>query len=76
MWTSSGFPSLNRVYSFIDSSKLVGNFLAVLNFNRLFLKHNRFICNELPVLLIIDRLLVADQGSGRTGQLVTDERTG
>ena len=32
------------VYS-IDSSKMVGNFLVVLNFNRLFLKINRFICN-------------------------------
>ena len=24
---------------------MIGNFLAVLNFNRLFLKHNRFICH-------------------------------
>ena len=29
---------------------MVGNFPAVLNFNRLFLKLNRFICNQLPVL--------------------------
>ena len=32
------------VYS-IDSSKMIGDFPAVLNFNRLFLKLNRFICN-------------------------------
>ena len=31
------------VYS-IDSSKMMGNFPAVLNFDRLFLKLNRFIC--------------------------------
>ena len=29
---------------------MIGNFPAVLNFNRLFLKLNRFICNLLPVL--------------------------
>ena len=29
----------------MDSSKMVGNFLEVLNFNRLFLKLNRFIRN-------------------------------
>ena len=29
---------------------MIGNFPAVLNFNRLFLKLNRFICNQLPVL--------------------------
>ena len=29
---------------------MVGNFPALLNFNRLFLKLNRFICNYLPVL--------------------------
>ena len=29
---------------------MIGNFPAVLNFNRLFLKLNRFVCNELPVL--------------------------
>jgi hypothetical protein len=28
-----------------DSSKMMGNFREVLNFNRLFLKLNRFICN-------------------------------
>ena len=44
MFTSSGFSLLNWVYS-IDSSKIIGNFLAVLNFNRLFLKLYRFICN-------------------------------
>ena len=32
------------VYS-IDSSKMIGNFPVVVNFNRLFLKLNRFICN-------------------------------
>ena len=32
------------VYS-INSSKTIGNFPEVLNFNRLFLKLNRFICN-------------------------------
>jgi hypothetical protein len=32
------------VYS-INSSKRIGNFHAVLNFNRLFLKLNRFVCN-------------------------------
>ena len=29
---------------------MFGSFLAALNFNRLFLKLNRFICNQLPVL--------------------------
>ena len=29
---------------------MIGNLLIVLNFNRLFLKLNRFICNQLPVL--------------------------
>ena len=29
---------------------MIGNFPAVLNFNQLFLKLNRFICNQLPVL--------------------------
>ena len=33
-----------EVYS-IDSSKMIGNFPEVSNFNRLFLKLNRFICN-------------------------------
>ena len=37
------------IYS-IDSSKMIGNFLAVLNFNQLFFKLNRFICNKRPVL--------------------------
>ena len=44
MFTSSGSPLLNWVYS-INSSKMVGNFPALFNFNRLFLKLNRFICN-------------------------------
>ena len=44
MSTSSGFPLLNGVYS-IDSIRTVGNYPAVLNFNRLFLKLNRFNCN-------------------------------
>ena len=30
---------------YIDSSKLIGNFLAVFNFNRLYLKLNRLIFN-------------------------------
>jgi hypothetical protein len=29
---------------------MIGNSPAALNFNRLFLKLNQFICNELPVL--------------------------
>ena len=29
----------------IDSSKVVGDFPQVLNFNKLFLKLNQFICN-------------------------------
>ena len=29
---------------------MIGNFPAILKFNRLFLKLNRFICNYLPVL--------------------------
>jgi hypothetical protein len=29
---------------------MIGNFPAILNFNRLFLKLNSFICNYLPVL--------------------------
>ena len=33
-----------EVYS-IDSSKMIGNSPEVSNFNRLFLKLNRFICN-------------------------------
>ena len=49
MFTSSGFPFLNWVYS-INSSKMIGDFPAVLNFNQLFLKLKRFICNQLPVL--------------------------
>ena len=38
------------VYSSIDSYKVIGNSPAVLNFNRLFFKLNRCICNVLPVL--------------------------
>ena len=48
MFTSSGFPLLIGVYS-INSSKMIGNFFAILIFNRLFLKLNWFICNELSV---------------------------
>ena len=29
---------------------MIGNFPAVFNFNRLFLKLNKFVCNKLPVL--------------------------
>ena len=29
---------------------MIGNFPAILNINRLFLKLNRFICNQPPVL--------------------------
>ena len=39
-----------EVYS-IDSSKRIGNFHSVLNFNWLFLKLNLFICNYPPVVL-------------------------
>ena len=38
------FSLLIEIYS-IDSSKMVYNFPAVLNFNRSFLKLNQFICN-------------------------------
>ena len=38
------------VYSTINSSKIIGNFHALLNFNRLYLKLNQFICNQLPNL--------------------------
>ena len=34
-----------EVYSSIDSSKMIGKFPDALNFNRLFLELNRFICN-------------------------------
>ena len=37
MLTSANFPFLNWVYS-VHSSKMIGNFPAVLNYNRLFLK--------------------------------------
>ena len=43
MLTSSGFDAF-EVYS-IDSSKTIGKFPEVLNFNRSFLELNRFICN-------------------------------
>jgi hypothetical protein len=39
-----------EVYSFIHSSKMVGNYPGVLNFNRLFLKLNWSSYNYLPVL--------------------------
>ena len=45
MLTSNNFLLLNWGVYFIDSSITIGHFLAVLNFNRLFLKFNRFICN-------------------------------
>ena len=44
MVTSSGFPLLNWGI-FYEFHKMIGNFPAVSNFNRLFLKLNRFICN-------------------------------
>jgi hypothetical protein len=49
MLTSFGVPLLNWGI-FYKSSKMIGNFPEVLNFNRLFLKLNRFIYNQLPVL--------------------------
>ena len=49
MLTSSGFAYSSEVYS-TDSSKMIGNSPEVSNFIRLFLKLNRFICNQLPVL--------------------------
>ena len=42
------YDSFERVYSSIDSSKMIGNSLEVSN--RLFLKLHRFICNWPPVL--------------------------
>ena len=39
-----------EVYS-IHSSKMIGKSPEVSNFSRLFLKLNRFICNQPPVLL-------------------------
>ena len=36
---------INLRYILINSSKMIGKFPEVLNFNRLFLKLNRFICN-------------------------------
>ena len=46
MLTSFGVPLLNWGISSINSSKIIGNFPAVLmNFNQLFLKLNQFICN-------------------------------
>ena len=36
---------LSQVYS-IDSSRMMGNFPEVLNFNQLFLKLNQFVCNK------------------------------
>jgi hypothetical protein len=51
MLTSFGFPFIKLGYIlFINSSKMIGNIHAVLNLNPLFLKLNRFICNQLPVL--------------------------
>ena len=45
MLTSFGVFFMNMRYIPKDSSKMIGNFLEVLNFNRLFLKLNRFSCN-------------------------------
>jgi len=39
----------NRRHS-VKRPKMISNFPAVLNFNRLFLKRNRFICKWLPIL--------------------------
>ena len=50
-FTSSAFPLLNWGIFSLTSSDMIGNFPAALNFNRSFLKLNRFICNKLPVLL-------------------------
>ena len=52
MFTSSGLLYLFEIYS-IDSSKMIGNSYEVSNFNRLFLKLNRFIWNWPPVLPIL-----------------------
>ena len=50
MFTFSDFVYYIGVY-FINSSKMIGNFPAVLlSFDRLFLKLYWFICNQLPVL--------------------------
>ena len=46
MLTSSGFPVLKWGIFY----KFLWFFSAVINFSRLFLKLNRFICNQLPVL--------------------------
>ena len=58
---------------------MVGNFPAVFNFNRLFLKFNRFICNPLPVLPLEGgeaRAELAGQGgnSGSKQLLAIEER--
>ena len=47
--TPPGYPLLNSGISY-KSSKMIGNFPAILNFNRFFLKLSQFICNQLPVL--------------------------
>ena len=43
-WSSSKF-DVDMMISSINSSKMIGNFPAVLTFNRLFLKLNRFTCS-------------------------------
>jgi hypothetical protein len=48
------FPLLFKVYSTIDSSKMLGAFPEALNFNRLFL--NQVICTKWSVLLFITLL--------------------
>jgi len=54
---------------------MVGNFPAVLNFNRLFLELKRFIYNQLPVLPDhregASALTAGGRGRGRGGQLLT-----
>ena len=42
---------------------MIGNFPTVLNFNRLFLKLNRFICNSL--LILPDQSVESPTRSGR-----------
>ena len=44
----------------MNFSKMISNFPAVLDLNRLFLKLNRFICNQLPVLTPQSSLLASE----------------
>ena len=50
MLASSGFSFTKLGYIPINSSTMIGNFPAVSNLNQLFLKLNRCICNQPPVL--------------------------